>query len=131
MTGLEFFVFSVVAVEKGKAYPIASEQTVRSKAEKVVVKTKPKKRHKKPKGRPKGSLNKDKKQLDLSPELLRVHGLLAKTLKLLRVFVKLKYLALDGHFGHNQAVLMTVSNDLQLISKLRKDSALCEIYKGE
>jgi putative transposase len=45
--------------------------------------------------------------------------------------VKLKYLALDGHFGHNQAVLMTVSNGLHLISKLRKDSALCEIFAGE
>ena len=116
---------------KGKAYPIASEQTVRSKAEKVVVKIKLKKRHKKAKGRPKGSLNKDKKQLELSPELLRVNGLLAKTLKLLRVFVKLKYLALDGHFGHNQAVLMTLENDLHLVSKLRKDSALCELFEGE
>lgn len=131
MSGLEFLVFSVVEVVKGKAYPIASEQTVRNKAEKVVVKVKLKKRHKKAKGRPKGSLNKDKKQLELSPELLRVNSLLSKTLKLLRQFVKLKYLALDGHFGHNQAVLMTVSNGLDLISKLRKDSALCEIFDGE
>ena len=131
MTGLEFFVFSLVNVQEGKAYPIASEQTVRSEAEKVVVKTKLKKRHKKTKGRPKGSLNKDKKQLELSPELLRVNGLLAKTLKLLRVFVKLRYLALDGHFGHTQAVLMSLENDLHLISKLRKDSALCEIFEGE
>ena len=118
-------------MEKRKAYPIASEQTVRSEAKKVVIKTKSKKRHKKAKGRPKGSLNKDKKQLDLSPELLRINGLLAKTLKLLRQFVKLKYLALDGHFGHNQAVLMTVLNGLHLISKLRKDSALCEMFEGE
>jgi putative transposase len=45
--------------------------------------------------------------------------------------MKPKYLALDGHFGHNQAVLMTISNGLDLISKLRKDSALCEIFAGE
>ena len=111
---------------------------MRSEAEKVALKARKKKRTKKTKasqsklkGRPKGSLNKDKKQLDLSPELLRINSLLSKTVKLLRIFVKLRYLALDGHFGHNQAVLMTVSNGLDLISKLRKDSALCEIFAGE
>jgi putative transposase len=117
---------------------VGSKQTVRSEAEKEAIKARKKKRSKKPKtgqgkpkGRKKGSLNKDKNQLDLSPELLRINELLVRTLKLLRQFVKLKYLALDGHFGHNQAVLMTVLNGLHLISKLRKDSALCEVYEGE
>ena len=136
--GLEFFVFSAVDVAERKAYPIASEQTVRSEAEKAAIKTRKNKRTKKTKpiarkakGRPQGSLNKDKNRLDLSPELLRIHTLLSKTLKLLRQFVKLEYLALDGHFGHHQAVLMTLENGLHLISKLRKDSALCELFDGE
>lgn len=38
---------------------------------------------------------------------------------------------MDGHFGHNQAVLMALSNDLDLISKLRKDTPLFEKYEGE
>ena len=51
-------------------------------------------------------------------------------MKLLRDFVKVKYLAMDGHFGHNQAVLMAQANGLELISKLRKDALLYEKYEG-
>ncbi|MEP6902213.1 MAG: hypothetical protein ABJA66_10715 [Actinomycetota bacterium] len=52
-------------------------------------------------------------------------------LKLVRVFVSVKYLALDGHFGHNQAVLMARESGLELISKLRRDAVLFEKYEGE
>ena len=51
--------------------------------------------------------------------------------KSLRRFVKVRYLALDGHFGHQQAVLMAQQNDLELISKLRKDAVLYEKYDGK
>jgi len=44
--------------------------------------------------------------------------------------MKVKYLAMDGHFGHHQAVLMARENDLQLISKLRRDAAVDEKYEG-
>lgn len=49
----------------------------------------------------------------------------------LRRFVKIKYLTLDGHFGHYQAVLMAQQNELELISKLRKDTVLFEKYEGK
>ncbi len=136
--GLEFFVLSLVAVTQRKAYPLAVQQTVRSAAEKEAIKARKKPRAQrsnkpqgKPKGRPKGSRNKDKNEVKLSDELLRINALLGTLLKLLRVFVRVKYLALDGHYGHPQAVLMAQQNDLQLISKLRKDAALCEPYEGE
>ncbi len=129
---------SLVNVTERKAYPLAVKQTVRSEAEKKVLKERKKKRAKKskrtktnPKGRRKGSLNKDKNELNLSPELWRINDLLAGLLKLVRVFIKVKYLALDGHFGHHQAVLMARENDLHLISKMRKDAALYEKYEGE
>jgi len=138
VNGLEFFVISLVNVTERKAYPLAVKQTVRSEAEKKVLKERKKKRAKKskrtktnPKGRKKGSLNKDKNKLNLSPELWRINDLLAGLLKLVRVFIKVKYLALDGHFGHHQAVLMARENDLHLISKMRKDAALYEKYEGE
>ncbi len=137
MRGLEFFVLSVVDVTQRKAYPLAVQQTVRSEAEKAAIKERKKKQAKrakktkgKPKGRPKGSRNKDKNEVKLSCELLRINELLVTLLKLLRVFVRVKYLALDGHFGHQQAVLMAQQNELQLISKLRKDAALYEPYAG-
>jgi len=137
VSGLEFFVFSLVDVAERKAYPLLVKQTVRSEAEKKALKERKKKRAKKskttktkPKGRKKGSLNKDKNELHLSPELLRINELLSGLVKLLRVFIKVKYLALDGHFGHHQAVLMARENDLHLISKMRKDAALYEKYEG-
>ena len=138
VSGLEFFVFSLVDVAERKAYPLAVKQTVRSEAEKEAIKERKKKRAKKskatkskPKGRKKGGLNKDKNELNLSAELMRINELLSALLKLVRVFIKVKYVALDGHFGHHQAVLMATENDLHLISKLRKDAALYEKYEGE
>ena len=96
--------FSLVDVAERKAYPLVVKQTVRSEAEKAAIKERKKKRTKKskkpqtkPKGRRPGSLNKDKNELNLSAELLRINDLLSDLLKLLRVFVSIKYLALDGH----------------------------------
>ena len=137
MRGLEFFVFALVDVTQRKADPLAVQQTVRSAAEKEALQARKKKRAQqakktksKPRGRPKGSRNKDKNELKLSGELVRINELLAALLKLIRVFVRVKYVALDGHFGHPQAVLLARENDLHLISKLRKDAALYEKYEG-
>ena len=116
---------------------------MRSEAEKALLKKQKKKRAKKksdaarakkrskPKGRPKGSRNKDKNQFTPSPEMLRIGGLLENLLKLIRRFVVVKYLALDGHFGHQQAVLMARLNGLELIGKMRRDAALWEKYDGK
>ena len=139
--GLEFFVISLIDVTNRKSYPVAVKQTIREKAEKAeapkrkkkVRKKPPKKAERKPsnlKGRPKGVRNKDKMKLELSSELGRIDELLKTVLKLLRVFVAVKYLVMDGHFGHNQAVLLARENDLELISKLRRDSVLYEKYEG-
>jgi len=138
VSGVEFFVISLVDVGERKSYPLCVKQTVRGKAEKEAIKLRKKERAKKlekkkskPQGRRKGSLNKDKNELNLSPELLRIHGLLSELLKLIRIFVRVKYIALDGHFGHHQAVLTARENDLHLISKLRKDAGLYQKYEGE
>ena len=135
---MEFFVFSLVDVARRRAYPVAVGQTIRSEAEKAAARQRRKKKrtrkttkNKKAAGRKKGSVNKDKNELNLSSELERINKLLAGVLKLLRVFVKVEYLALDGHFGHHQAVLMAMENDLHLISKMRRDAALFEKYDGE
>ena len=132
--GLSFFVFSLVDTTERKSSPLVVRQIVRSEAEKKLLKERRKKCPKKVKGvkgRTKGSLNKDKNELKLSPELWRINELLKTLVKLLREFVKIRYLAMDGHFGHNQAVLMARANDLHLISKMRKDAKLFEKYEGK
>lgn len=132
--GLSFFVVSLVSVRERKSYPVAVAQTVKSEAEKQASKSRKKRKPKQPKavkGRRKGSLNRDKNEVNLSPELLRINEMLFSLLKLVKHFIKVKYLAMDGHFGHHQAVLMARTNDLHLISKLRKDAAIYEKYEGE
>ena len=140
--GIEFFAISLIDVTTRKSYPLGVKQTIREKTEPTEAAKRKKWKQKKPrkkvppkpsnlKGRPAGVLNKDKMKLELSSELLRIHELLKAVLKLLRVFVKVKYLALDGHFGHNQAVLMARENSLELIGKMRKDAVLYSKYEGE
>src|SRR4029079_15058779 len=111
INGLSFFVLSLINVAERKSYPLAVKQIIRSEAEKEALREKKASRARKSKskngrlrGRPKGSRNKVRTKLELSPELLRLNALVAGLLKLIRVFVRIKYLALDGHFGHNQAV---------------------------
>ncbi len=131
--GLSFFVVSLVDVKERKSYPLVVKQTVKSEAEKQASKHRQKKKSRLPKavrGRAKGSRNRDKNELKLSSELLRINEMLQSFWKFIRHFMKVKYLAMDGHFGHNQAVLMARANDLELISKLRRDAAVYEKYEG-
>ena len=128
--GLSFFVFSLCNVNQSESSPVAVKQIIREKNEQVTPSKKKKKRDKTKRGRKPGSPNKDKMELNLSPELLRISEILLGLMKLLKDFIKVKYLAMDGHFGHNQAVLMGLEQDLYLISKLRKDVALFEKYEG-
>ena len=50
---------------------------------------------------------------------------------MLRKWVMVRYLALDGHFGNNNALQMVRQCDLRLISKLRYDAALHFVYQGQ
>lgn len=129
--GLSFLMLSVVDTLERKSYPLLVEQRIKEKtAETATVKTKKKKRSKR-KGRPRGSRNRDKREFKPSSELKQLNEMLKVLLGLLRQFVKVRYLALDGHFGNNQAVLLAQQNQLELISKLRRDAVLFEKYEEE
>jgi putative transposase len=138
--GLEFFVFSLISVKARKSYPLGVGQTVRSEAEKAELKkkrearkkklSKTKKKSRRGRGRPKGVRNEVREEPKYSAELLRINGLLKRVIALVRKFVSLRYLVLDGHFGHAEAVRLARENCLELISKLRTDAALYEKYEG-
>lgn len=103
--GLSFFVVSLVDTVERKAYPLCVEQRVKSEAERVAAKSRKKKLAKKvsgKKGRRKGSRNRNKKEFKPSAELLQINKMLSFLVKLARRFIKIRYLALDGHFGHQQ-----------------------------
>ena len=79
---------------------------------------------KKKSGSPKGNKNRDKTQVELTPELKRIQFMVPKQLELLQNVVTIRHLALDGHFGNNKALQMVLQCGFHLISKLRHDSAL-------
>jgi len=135
--GIAIFTLAVVDVNERCSYPLRVEQVVRSEAEKTAAKAKKKAKTKqdptapkKKPGRPKGSKNRDKTQVDLTPELKRIQNMVQKQLEILQGMVTIRYLALDGHFGNNNALQMVLQCGLDLISKLRCDSALYFRYDG-
>ena len=132
-----FFSLSLVGTQERQSHPVMVEQVIRSAEEKAVAKAKnqgkqPGKSKSKPgkPGRPKGSKNKDKTQVNLTPELERVKAMVTKQLALINGKIPLTYLVLDGHFGNNNALQMTRQCGLHLISKLRYDAALYFRYEG-
>ena len=130
--GLAFFALSLVNTTDHTSSPIAVEQVVRIKPTPIptpalispspVVKGKP--------GRPRGSKNKNKAEVTLTPELHQVQTMIQALLLKLAGWLAVNYVALDGHFGNNNALQMVRQCQLHLISKLRSDSALYFPYSG-
>ena len=136
--GIAVFSIAMVSVEERCSYPLRVEQVVRSEEEKAAAKARKRKKQikkakamaKRKPGRPKGSKNRDKTQVELTPELKRIQKMVKRQLKMLQNLVTVRYLALDGHFGNNNALQMVLQCGLHLISKLRCDAALYFIYEG-
>lgn len=134
--GLAFFSVGVVNTREGRAYPLQVAQMHGPEYGKgpgagpSVQKKKRKVTGKRPVGRPPGSKNKDKTQVTLTPELLLIKNMLLKQLLLFNGWLSVRYMVLDGHFGHNNALQMVRQCGLQLLSKLRCDAALYFPYTG-
>ncbi len=139
--GLSFFGLSLVNVREEKSYPLQASQIVKSAEEKAASqakaaakaaakKVKKTTAAKKP-GRPKGSKNKKPADLVLNPELLRIQKALQELLATVGNTMRLKYVALDGHFGNYPSAFMVRQTNLQLISKLRHDAVLYPALAGE
>ena len=134
---LAFFALSLVDVTERRSYPVMVEQVVRSETEKAAAKAARQKKKAKTKnkksgrrGRPKGSKNRNKTQVTLTTELTRIQKMVRKLLTLIADQLHLQHLVLDGHFGNNNALQMTLQCGLHLISKLRCDAALYFLYDG-
>ncbi len=139
---IAIFSLALVSVEERRSYPLQVEQVVRTAEEKAAAKARKAKRGKKAEkkdasaskkkcGRPKGSKNRDKTQVELTPELRRIQKMVKKQLALFQDWLTVRYLALDGHFGNNNVLQMVRQCGLDLISKLRYDAALYFLYEGE
>ena len=129
---LAFFSLSLVSVKARRSYPMVMEQIVRrdtrglpsppETSEPRDDKQTPSSRRKR--GRPKGSRNRNKTEVELSDTLKHVQTMIKALLRRIDDLIPLRYLVLDGYFGHNPALQMTQQCGLALISKLRINTAL-------
>jgi putative transposase len=127
----------LVNVREEHSYPLQISQIVKSAAEKAASQAKAeakkvkKSAEKKKRGRPKSSKNKDKQEVVLNPELLRIQDALISLLKTIGSVMSLKYVAMDGHFGNYPSAWMVRQVKLHLVSKLRSNAALYPAFEGE
>ena len=125
--GLAFFAVSLVSVKHRCSYPMLMEQIVKPASSSNPCSqtshcqtSMPKRKR----GRPKGSRNRNKTQVRLSDTLKHLQTLIKALLRRIDDLIPVRYLVLDGYFGHNNALQMTKQRGLFLISKLRLNTAL-------
>jgi len=120
---------SLVQVETRASYPLITEQLVREgvkeSAPKAVKEKQPKR------GRPKGSVNKNRKDVGLSPFQMQLQGCIRAALKLAGPDLGIVYFVYDGALGNNAGLQGVTQTGLHLISKLRHDSKLYFPFAGE
>ena len=136
---IAIFALSLVDVKARRSYPMRVEQVVRTEAERAAARARTRKRKARSakrmttpgkRGLPKGSKNRDKTQVTFTPELQRIKKMVQEHLGGCADTLPITYLALDGHYGNNNALRMTSQCGLQLVSKLRHDAALYFAYDG-
>ncbi len=139
--GLSFFTFSLISTKRRTSFPLMTRQMIHSKeetnAENLISieqskkdNNKSKARKKNKPGRPKGSKNKNRENVDLSKQLCLIQNMLKKIQQLIGSDISLIYAVFDGAFGHNNALQMVRRCGMHLISKLQHNSALYFPYEG-
>ena len=128
--GLAFLGLSLVSVKERRSYPMLMEQIVRSdtRSPSPPASESPEETQqpvpRRSRGRPKGSRNRNKTQVQLSETLKHLQTMIKALLRRIDDLIPVRYLVLDGYFGHNNALQMTKACGLHLISKLRVNTAL-------
>ncbi len=127
---LSFLGVSLVSVKKRDAYPMFIEQIVRDDTSSEPTPSAPIQQVCdnteliRPRGRPKGSKNRNKDEVVLTGILKQLQTIVLSIRQEIKDLIPLRYLVLDGYFGHNNAQQMTKQCGLHLISKLCTDAAL-------
>ena len=128
---LAFLSLSLVSVKERRSYPLVMEQIVRGDTcgLRSLPASQPPEDPQKPvprrkRGRPKGSRNRNKTEVEFSDTLKQIQTTIKALLRRIDDLIPVRYLVLDGYFGHNPALQMTQQCGLALISKLRINTAL-------
>ncbi len=133
--GLCFLSLSLTSVKHRKSYPVLIEQIEKAPEEAASESGKRGKRKSQKttqgrRGRPKGSKNRNRREVNLSPSLRFIQEQIMRLQSLVGQGLKLTYFVFDGELGHNDAMQMVRGVGMHLISKLRHNSALYAPYEG-
>jgi putative transposase len=128
VSGLCFLSLSLLSVKRRTSYPVVTEQ-VRQPLERS-GQERSKKQVGGQRGRPKGSQNRNRREVDLSASLCFIQQHIKRLLEHIGDTFKVVYFIFDGELGHNDAMQMVRQVGLHLISKLRYNSALYFPYEG-
>jgi putative transposase len=120
--GLCFLCLSLLSVKRRTSYPVVTEQV--EKAGEAVPQAQAKKKPSGQRGRPKGSKNRNRREVELSPSLRFIQEHIKSLLQQIGDAFKVVYFIFDGELGHNDAMQMVRQVGLHLVSKLRHNSAL-------
>jgi putative transposase len=126
--GLCFLSLSLLSVKRRTSYPVVTEQV--EKPCEASGQTPPQKQTGGSRGRPKGSKNRHRRGVALSPSLCFIQAHIKRLLEQIGEAFKVVYFIFDGELGHNDALQMVRQVGLHLISKLRYTSALYLPYDG-
>ena len=129
LPGLCFLSLSLISVERRRSYPLRLEP-IKKEAVSGCSKATKLKRGSGHRGRPKGSVNRNRRDVELSAYLEFVQSLIKQVLAQVGTLIRVRYFVYDGAFGHNQALQMVRRTGLELISKLRHNAALYLPYDG-
>ena len=128
MPGLCFLSLSLLSVKRRTSYPVVTEQV--EKACEAAAPAQPTKTSRGARGRPKGSKNRNRREVELSPSLHFIQDQIKRVLQQIGEAFKVVYFIFDGELGHNDAMQMVRQVGLHLVSKLRHNSALYFPYVG-
>jgi putative transposase len=126
--GLCFLSLSLLSVKRRTSYPVVTEQV--EKACEATAQAQPTQKASGPRGRPKGSKNRNRREVTLSPSLRFIQEHIKRLLQQIGEAFKVVYFIFDGELGHNDALQMVRQVGLHLVSKLRYNSALYFPYAG-
>jgi putative transposase len=129
--GIAFQCLSLIMVEQKKSFIVLIEQLM-PRPKKVTDKSQVSTAATtKARGRPKGSKNKNRRDVKLNVELTQIQAMLQKVIELIGTTFTPTYFIYDGAYGINAAVQMVRQIGLHLVTKLRNDAALYFEFTGE
>jgi putative transposase len=126
--GLGFFSLCLIEIRSRKTFPLLMEQLEPEMKHRVKP---PKESKKAGRGRPIGSKNKNRKNVELTAYLLWIQTHIKRTLAIIGDNLKIAYFVYDGAFGNNECLQMVKMCGVSLISKLQCNAALYFPYEGE